>query len=54
MGISLPVPAAFALLLLVLCTLACGCGDYVPNHDVVLIKLTPDGTTAWTRTLDTG
>jgi hypothetical protein len=45
-------PAIVALL--VLFVLTCGCGDYVPNHDVIVIKLHPDGTTAWTRTLDYG
>jgi len=45
---------AAACVLLFLCILFSGCGDYVPNHDVIVIKLHPDGTTAWTRTLDTG
>lgn len=45
---------ASACLLLILCVLSCGCGDYVPNHDVIVIRLNQDGTTAWTRTLDTG
>jgi len=45
---------AAACVLLFLLVLACGCGDYVPNHDVIVIAIHPDGTTAWTRTLDTG
>jgi len=28
--------------------------DYVPNRDIVVIKLHPDGSTAWMRTIDTG
>jgi len=45
---------AAACALLSLLVLSSGCGDYVPNHDVIVISLHPDGTTAWTRTLDTG
>lgn len=43
-----------ACITLIFCILSCGCGDYVPNHDVIVIRLHPDGTAAWTRTLDTG
>jgi len=43
-----------ACILLFLLALSTGCGDYVPNHDVIVIRLHPDGTVAWTRTLDTG
>ena len=53
----MPVHRLFApaiVALLVLFMLSCGCGDYVPNHDVIVIKLHPDGTPAWTRTLDNG
>jgi hypothetical protein len=48
-----PVPVIFSLLL-VLLVLSCGCGDYVPNHDVIIIGMYPDGTLAWSRTLDNG
>jgi hypothetical protein len=44
---------AGTLLILILFVLSCGC-DYVPNHDIIVIKLQPDGSAAWTRTLDTG
>ena len=44
---------AGTVLILTLFVLSCGC-DYVPNHDVIVIKLQPDGSVAWTRTLDTG
>jgi hypothetical protein len=44
---------AGTVLLIVLFILTCGC-DYVPNHDIIVMKLHPDGSAAWTRTLDTG
>jgi hypothetical protein len=36
--------------------LSAGCigADYVANRDIVVIRLHPDGTTAWTRVIDTG
>ena len=36
--------------------LLAGCigGDYVANRDIVVIKLHPDGSTAWTKLIDTG
>ena len=40
-------------IVLVLLVLAAGC-DYIPNRDVVVVKLAPDGSTEWTKTLDTG
>ncbi|MCK9581503.1 MAG: hypothetical protein M0Q92_13795 [Methanoregula sp.] len=46
--------AAGTALILILFVLSCGCGDYVPNHDVIVIGLNPDGTQAWSRTLDEG
>ena len=35
---------------------ACGCCilDYVPNHDIVVLKLAPDGALEWTRVIDRG
>jgi hypothetical protein len=50
------LPGLAIAALVLLCVLIAGCigADYVPNHDVIIIKLHPDGTTAWTRTLDTG
>ena len=45
-----------ALLLSLLCVAAvitAGC-DYVPNRDIVVIRLHPDGTPAWTTVIDTG
>lgn len=50
---NLPAKTGIAFLL-VLFVLTCGCGDYVPNHDVIVIGLNTDGTQAWTRTLDNG
>ncbi|MFA5253548.1 MAG: hypothetical protein WC367_02615 [Methanoregula sp.] len=44
------VPAA----ILVLLVFSCGCGDYVPNHDIIVIALHPDGSEEWSRILDTG
>lgn len=44
---------AGSVLILILLVFSCGC-DYVPNHDVIVIRLQPDGSAAWTRTLDTG
>jgi hypothetical protein len=38
---------------LVLLVLSAGC-DYVPNRDVVVVKLAPDGSTEWTKVLDAG
>jgi len=35
------------------CILTAGC-DYVPNRDIVVVRLHPDGTTAWTTSIDTG
>ncbi len=34
----------------------CGCCnlDYVPNHDIVVLKLAPNGALEWTRTVDHG
>lgn len=46
------IAAIFFLLFLLV--LSCGCGDYVPNHDIIVIALHPDGSVAWSRTLDTG
>jgi hypothetical protein len=45
-------PAGTALII-ILFVLSCGC-DYVPNHDIIVIKLQKDGSAAWIRTLDTG
>lgn len=35
---------------------ACGCCnlDYVPNHDIVVLKLAAEGTLEWTRVIDRG
>jgi hypothetical protein len=40
-------------IVLVLLVLAAGC-DYVPNRDVVVVKLAPDGSTEWTRIINAG
>jgi len=48
--------SGIALLLcaiLVLLVLSAGC-DYVPNRDVIVVKLAPDGSKEWTKTLDAG
>ena len=36
--------------------LVAGClyQDYVPNHDIILIKVTPTGTLEWSKTFDSG
>ncbi|MBP1928890.1 hypothetical protein J2741_001437 [Methanolinea mesophila] len=39
---------------LVLLVLSAGCGDYVPNRDVIVVKLAPDGSMEWMKVLDTG
>ncbi len=31
-----------------------GCLDYVPKHDIVIIKVTPNGTSEWSKIFDTG
>ncbi|MCA9703002.1 MAG: hypothetical protein KC400_04060 [Methanolinea sp.] len=42
-------------LVCVFAVISAGCGgDYVPNRDIVVIKLHPDGTTAWTQLIDSG
>jgi len=52
---TLPYSAvAVTAAILVLLVFSCGCGDYVPNHDIIVIALHPDGTESWSRTLDTG
>ena len=28
--------------------------DYIPNHDIVLIKVTPTGSLEWSKIIDTG
>ncbi len=38
---------------LILLVLSAGC-DYVPNRDVVVVKLAPDGSTEWTKVVDAG
>jgi hypothetical protein len=47
----------FALLLLIMgILLVAGClyQDYVPNHDIILIKITPTGTLEWSKIFDSG
>ncbi len=36
--------------------IACGCCnlEYVPDHDIVVLKLAPDGALEWTRVIDRG
>ena len=46
--------APAVVLCLLLLTLAAGCGDYVPNHDIIVLKLGPDGSQSWSRTPDSG
>jgi len=46
--------AAVSAAILVLLVFSCGCGDYVPNHDIIVIALHPDGSEEWSRILDTG
>ncbi len=43
-------------MLVVVLTASTGCTglDYVPNHDIVVLKLTPDGSLEWTRVIDHG
>lgn len=53
MRISRAYCPTVAVLLIVLFILTCGC-DYVPNHDIIVIGLHPDGSMEWTRTLDAG
>jgi hypothetical protein len=47
---------SLALAILVIMVFLSGCigWDYVPNRDFIVVKLHPDGSTAWTRTIDTG
>jgi hypothetical protein len=52
-----PVFCIILLLLLVFAVvIIAGCigADYVPNRDIIVIKLNPDGTTAWVSQIDTG
>lgn len=46
----------FFSFLCVLVIVSAGCigADYVANRDIIVIKLNPDGTTAWTKLIDTG
>lgn len=51
---NIPRPGAIALVLVcIACIIATGC-DYVPNRDIVVVRLHPDGTTAWATVIDTG
>jgi hypothetical protein len=42
--------------MVLLFAVASGCCnlDYVPNHDIVVLKLAPDGVLEWTRVVDRG
>ena len=44
---------AMAVLLLIAASGCCNL-DYVPNHDIVVLKLAPDGALEWTRVIDPG
>lgn len=47
--------AVLAMLVLVLAVSSGCCNlDYVPNHDIVVLKLAPDGALEWTRIIDHG
>ena len=48
--------AAILTMLVVVLTASTGCTglDYVPNHDIVVLKLTPDGSIEWTKVIDNG
>jgi hypothetical protein len=53
----IPLRTTLALLLFIAAVLlVAGCigGDYIMEQDVVLVRLTSDGNTAWTRTIDSG
>ncbi|MCK9579665.1 MAG: hypothetical protein M0Q92_04350 [Methanoregula sp.] len=39
---------------IIVASAGCMGGDYVPNRDIVIIKLGPDGSTQWIENLDTG
>ncbi len=56
MKIRLPPGIILMTLVFLLMVLSVGCigADYVANRDIVVIRLDPDGTTAWTRVIDTG
>jgi len=51
-----PTPGLLLVCLVcVFAVISAGCGgDYVPNRDIIVIKLHPDGTTAWTQLIDSG
>lgn len=52
------IPSGILLVFLIglLLVLSAGCigADYVPNRDIVIIKLDQDGRTSWSRTIDHG
>jgi len=56
MNIRPPLGALLVILVCLLMVILPGCigADYVANRDIVVIRLDPDGTIAWTRTIDTG
>jgi hypothetical protein len=56
MKMQLPPGIILMILVCLLLVISAGCigTDYVANRDIVVIRLDPDGTTAWTRVIDTG
>lgn len=50
------LPVGILALVVICITISAGCigMDYVANRDIMVIRLDPDGTTAWTCLIDTG
>ena len=51
-----PVSAAVALVLLLAMVMAAGCmgRDYVPDNDIIVIKISSDSSLAWSQIIDNG
>jgi len=52
----LPAWVLLGFFVVLISVVAAGCigPDYVPNHDIVLIKVTPTGTLEWSKIFDSG
>ena len=48
------IVASSFLIVGILLVAGCPGSDYVPNHDIVLIKVTPNGTLVWSKIFDSG